>query len=439
MSQSAREFTDAGLLDTHSAEIDWGDGAVEPATVSQAAGAGTAGGEHVYLEPGVYTVTVTVLDDDGGIGLSRFESVVIVDATPDLVPPNGTVESPLPNSTSVGSVELSGTATDDVAVAEVRVALRDRDTGLWYRSDGTWGAFQYQLAQLDDAESPSTRWTLTWSPPSTGSGSYAFGLTAVDTSGNVDPTKPWTLFNVTPDGEPDLVPPNGTVESPLPNSTSVGSVELSGTATDDVAVAEVRVALRDRDTGLWYRSDGTWGAFQYQLAQLDDAESPSTRWTLTWSPPSTGSGSYAFLLTAVDTSGNVDPTKPWTLFNVTPDGEPDLVPPNGTVESPLPNSTSVGSVELSGTATDDVAVAEVRVALRDRDTGLWYRSDGTWGAFQYQLAQLDDAESPSTRWTLTWSPPSTGSGSYAFLLTAVDTSGNVDPTKPWTLFNVTAG
>ena len=109
------------------------------------------------------------------------------------------------------------------------------------------------------------------------------------------------------------------------------------------------------------------------------------------------------------------------------------------MESPLPNSTSVGPVELSGTATDDVAVAEVRVALQDRTTRLWYHSDGTWGPFQYQLAQLDDPESPSTRWTLTWSPPPTGSGSYAFGLTAVDTSGNVDPTKPWTPFNVTAG
>ncbi|MEU1972339.1 PKD domain-containing protein [Microbacterium sp. NPDC019599] len=58
-------FTDPGTLDTHTATIDWGYG--EPAEVVDAAD--LAGGiEHVYGDDGDFDVTVTVTDDDGGVG-----------------------------------------------------------------------------------------------------------------------------------------------------------------------------------------------------------------------------------------------------------------------------------------------------------------------------------------------------------------------------------
>ena len=60
-------FTDAGLADTHTATIDWGDGSpVDAATVTGADGSGTASAGHTYTTPATYTVTLTVEDDDGG-------------------------------------------------------------------------------------------------------------------------------------------------------------------------------------------------------------------------------------------------------------------------------------------------------------------------------------------------------------------------------------
>jgi Ca2+-binding RTX toxin-like protein len=59
-------FTDRGTRDTHVATIDWGDGTVTTAAVSEAGGSGTLTGSHAYQYGGLYTVTVTVTDDDTG-------------------------------------------------------------------------------------------------------------------------------------------------------------------------------------------------------------------------------------------------------------------------------------------------------------------------------------------------------------------------------------
>jgi hypothetical protein len=58
-------FLDPGALDTHTAAVDWGDGsAAEPVTTADLA----AGVQHVYGDNGTYHATVTVTDDDGGVG-----------------------------------------------------------------------------------------------------------------------------------------------------------------------------------------------------------------------------------------------------------------------------------------------------------------------------------------------------------------------------------
>lgn len=56
-------FTDAGVLDKHTAVIDWGDGTTSNALLGESGGRGLLGGGHVYAQGGIYTVTVRLRDD----------------------------------------------------------------------------------------------------------------------------------------------------------------------------------------------------------------------------------------------------------------------------------------------------------------------------------------------------------------------------------------
>ena len=53
--------------------------------------AGSFDGSHIYADNGDYTVTVTLIDDDGGVTVQPFE-VTVNNVAPTLtVPPNQTV------------------------------------------------------------------------------------------------------------------------------------------------------------------------------------------------------------------------------------------------------------------------------------------------------------------------------------------------------------
>jgi DNA/RNA endonuclease G (NUC1)/PKD repeat protein len=70
-------FTDAGSADTHDAVFQWGDG---QSTTVNAGSATSASANHTYANAGIYTVTVTVRDDDGGSVQTRSSILVVYDA-----------------------------------------------------------------------------------------------------------------------------------------------------------------------------------------------------------------------------------------------------------------------------------------------------------------------------------------------------------------------
>ncbi|MEA2578426.1 MAG: hypothetical protein QOD78_2014, partial [Chloroflexota bacterium] len=58
--------------DTHTCSIAWGDGNTTTGVVA----AGVCTGSHSYAAIGVYTITVTVTDDDGGTGSAEVMAII---------------------------------------------------------------------------------------------------------------------------------------------------------------------------------------------------------------------------------------------------------------------------------------------------------------------------------------------------------------------------
>lgn len=87
-------FSDEGIPDTHTATIDWGDGTTTLASVTGGGASGTVTGSHTYSMAGVYTVRVTVTDDDGGATSQDYSSVVVYDPSAGFVTGGGWIHSP---------------------------------------------------------------------------------------------------------------------------------------------------------------------------------------------------------------------------------------------------------------------------------------------------------------------------------------------------------
>ena len=87
-------FTDAGILDTHTATINWGDGSSSSGAVSETNGIGTVTGTHVYTAAGIYSVQLTVTDNDGGADPTAFQYVVVYDPNGGFVTGGGWINSP---------------------------------------------------------------------------------------------------------------------------------------------------------------------------------------------------------------------------------------------------------------------------------------------------------------------------------------------------------
>jgi PKD repeat protein len=169
-------FTDSGSADTQTATIDWGDGSTASAGgLTQLAGGGSVAGGHTYSTAGVYTVMLTVTDDDGGVGQAIYQYIVVYDPAGGFVTGSGSIESP-----------AGAYAADPLMAGAARFGFVSKYTKGANVPDGQT-RFQFQAAGLR-FESIAYDWLVIagskaqfkGSGQIDGAGNYGFMLTAVD-------------------------------------------------------------------------------------------------------------------------------------------------------------------------------------------------------------------------------------------------------------------
>ena len=397
----------------------------------QAATAAT--GTSMALEPGKHTIRIEYYEATGDASVSASYSVVgaaPVDPGPDNTPADTTVTTPAGNEVlSSNDITITGGATDDRSVDEVRVAILNRNdqTNRWLQADGTFGPqYRTRSATLSARGTPSTDWSLSLNLPE---GSYAADVVAVDAKGNVDPTSAYRPFTVKlgSGGAADTERPTVTVTSPTNGQTvATTSVTASGNAADNVGVDAVRVAVYNRDgdaSTRWLQADGTWGpTYTSRPATLGTPGAKSTSWSQSFT---LSDGRYAFDVRSRDKAGN-EPTSSVFQPFVVNTAPTDTVKPGVQVTTPARNSEQTGNpVQTAGTATDDQGVTQVRVAVYNREdaTNRWLQPDGTWGpAYNFYKADMANPGATSTSWSI---PVNLPTGRYAIDAKAQDAKGNL--------------
>lgn len=274
----------------------------------------------------------------------------------DTSAPSLAFSAPASGATVAGTVTVSGTSSDNVAVSAVAVSV---DGSAWQPATGT------------------TSWTWSWSTTALANGSHTVSARATDSSGNATvASRSMTVSNPVP----DTAPPTVSISSPIAGSTDSGTVAVQGSAADNISVARVDVAV---DGGAWQAAGGSPAA-----------------WNWSWSTTALANGTHTITAQATDTSGNTSTTAQTVTVNNT---SPDVNPPTVTITSPAANSGVAGSVVVTGSAADDVSVTSVAVAV---DGGSWQPASGTGS------------------WSWTWDTTAVADGSHTLAVRAVDSSGN---------------
>jgi PKD repeat protein len=192
-------FTDPGSADTHTSSVDWGDGTVEPAQAATSPVTGT----HMYTAPGVYTVILTVTDDDGGVGQSEYRYVVVYDPTGGSVSGGGWIDSPAgacvldPTLTGKANFGFISKYLKGATVPTGKTEFQFKAGSLNFHSEG----YDWLVVNQND-----TNAQYKGSGTINGAGAYKFMLWAGDGSPDTFRIK---IYSEGPDGSEVVVYDNG--------------------------------------------------------------------------------------------------------------------------------------------------------------------------------------------------------------------------------------
>src|SRR5579885_2832152 len=249
---------------------------------------------------------------------------------PDTTPPTVSVTSPAAGSVLSGSVNLTATASDNVAVASVQFKVDNANVG---------------------AALAAAPFSFTLDSTTLSNGNHVIAAVATDTSGN---TATSANVSVKVDNTvSDTTPPTVSITSPANAATVSGTVAVQATASDNVSVASVQFQLDGVNVG------------------SADIAPP---YAYSWDTTKTSNGSHALTAIAKDGAGNT-----------------------------AKSSTVSGTVSVTATASDNVGVASVQFQLDGANVGT-----------------VDTA----TPYSYSWDTTKSANGAHSLTAIAKDAAGN---------------
>lgn len=266
----AASFSDVlADMNASTAQINYGDGTIENVVANPN---GTVKGSHVYVDNGIFTVTVTVTDKDGGIGSDTL-TVTVNNVNPVV----GPISSPIDPQQITNTVSVSSPFTD--------VGILDTHTAIWDWNDGTTSTGMI----TESGGFGSATGSHIYSTPDI----YTVKLTVTDKDGGIGTAVSQLIVVYDPNG--GFVTGGGWINSPA--GAYVADPTLTGKAN---------VGFNSKyQKGATVPSGQT--EFQFKAANLN-FHSSSYDWLVVagaraqykGSGTINGAGDYGFMLTAID-------------------------------------------------------------------------------------------------------------------------------------------
>jgi hypothetical protein len=241
-------------------------------------------------------------------------------------PPDIYINTPADGSIVVGTVSVTGNASDPDAGDAVTTVWVKIDDGSWTSASGTAG------------------WSYSWQTSQVQDGIHSIKARSTDGEANSsDASVTVTVQNHGPN-----FPPSCSITSPAAGTTVMGQVQIQGTASDpDNGVQAVYVKI---DGGSWLPATGNGS------------------WTYIWDTVPVSGGSHTILARAYDGIVNSSDSRLTLTVNH---------PPACTITNPASGSTLTGETTITGTASDPDSSDSIAAVYVKIDSGDWVKVSGT--------------------------------------------------------------
>lgn len=185
----------------------------------------------------------------------------------------------------------------------------------------------------------------------------------------------------------DTTRPSVSITSPGNGATLAGSIQVQGTAIDNVGISNI----------------------QFYIDNQVVSSTASSPFAFPWNTVNYANGSHTLTVTATDAAGNTGSTTvSVTVNNVTVN---DNIPPVVTILRPITgaaiSAVGSGNVQIAASATDNVAISQV----------------------SFYVDNVLKCTDTSAAYTCNWNTKKASSGTHILTVTAWDTSGNFSSAK----------